>query len=135
MVGQRRESIPFRKSYRNLSELVCLVPSSLKFLILTASATQSTTDCIFDSLHLPIKNVCTAKRSPNRDTSRYSLQYIDNNMPLEMVFRELIDEVHANGIATERTLMYCQTRKHCALIFRLFEVHLGNNLYNGFTTP
>ena len=98
--GQRKESIPFRKWYRNLSELVSLVPSNLKILILTATATHSKTDCIFNSLHIPIKKLYTVKRSPNRNNLKYSLQYIDNNMPLEMVFRDIIDEVLKNGITT-----------------------------------
>ena len=127
--------MPFRKWYGNLSELVSLVPSNLNFLILTATATQSTTDCIFSSLHIPIKKVYTVKRSPNRNNLKYSLQYIDNNMPLEMVFRGIIDEMLQNGITTERTLIYCQTRKHCGLIFRLFEIHLRDKLYNGINRP
>lgn len=133
--GRRKESIPFRKWYGNLSELVSLVPSNVNFLILTATATQSTTDCILDSLHIPVKKVYTVKRSPNRNNLRYSLQYIDNNMPLEMVFRGIIDEVFQKGATTERTIIYCQTRKHCGLIFRLFEIHLRNNLYNGINRP
>ena len=133
--GRRKESIPFRKWYGNLSELVSLVPSNLNFLILTATATQSTTDCIFSSLHIPIKKVYTVKRSPNRNNLKYSLQYIDNNMPLEMVFRGIIDEMLQNGITTERTLIHCQTRKHCELIFRLFEIHLRDKLYNGINRP
>ena len=133
--GRRKESIPFRKWYGNLSELVSLVPSNLNFLILTATATQSTTDCIFSGLHIPIKKVYTVKISPNRNNLKYSLQYIDNNMPLEMVFRGIIDEMLQNGITTERTLIYCQTRKHCGLIFRLFEIHLRDKLYNGINRP
>ena len=112
-----------------------LVPSNVKFVILTATATRSTTDCIFDSLRIPIKNVHTVKRSPNRNNLRYSLQYVDNNMPLEIVFGALLEEVLHKQDATERTLIYCQTRKHCGLIFRLFEIQLGNNLYNGTTRP
>ncbi|CAB3979996.1 Hypothetical predicted protein [Paramuricea clavata] len=133
--GRRKESIPFRKWYDNLSELVSLVPSNVNFLILTATATQSTTDCILDCLHIPVKKVYTVKRSPNRNNLQYSLQYIDNNMPLEMVFRGIIDEVFQKGATTERTIIYCQTRKHCGLIFRLFEIHLQNNLYNGINRP
>ena len=133
--GRRKECIPFRKWYGNLSELVSPVPSNLKFLILTATATQSTTDCIFNSLHIPIKKVYTVKSSPNRNNLKYSLQYVDNNMPLEIVFQGIIDDVLQNGVTTARTLIYCQTRKHCGLIFRLFEIHLGDNLYNGINRP
>ena len=57
-------------------------------------------------------------------------------MPLEMVFRGIIDEMLQNGSTTERTLIYCQTRKHCGLILRLFEIHLRDKLYiNGINRP
>ena len=56
-------------------------------------------------------------------------------MPLEMVFGGLIDEVFQKGATTERTIIYCQTRKHCGLLFRLFKINLGNNLYNGINRP
>ena len=52
-----------------------------------------------------------------------------------MVFRGIIDEMLQNGITTERTLIYCQTRKHCGLRFRLFEIHLRDKLYNVINRP
>ena len=133
--GRRKECIPFRKWYGNLSELVSLVPSNLKFLILTATATQSTTDCIFNSVHIPIKKVYTVKSSPNCNNLKYSLQHVDNNVPLEFVFQGIIDHVLQNGVTTAHTLIYCQTRKHCALIFRLFQIHLGTIYITALTDP
>lgn len=50
-----KQSIPFRQWYGNLGELRSLVPSDIKFMILTATATKSTTESIFDSLRLSVK--------------------------------------------------------------------------------
>jgi hypothetical protein len=44
-----------------------------------------------------------------------------------MVFSGLIDELHKMGVAADRTLIYCRTRKQCALIFRMFELNLGES--------
>ena len=56
-------------------------------------------------------------------------------MTLKMVFAGLLDEVMEKGVETQRTLIYCQTRKHCGLIFRLFEIHLKDKFYHGITRP
>ncbi|CAB3988004.1 Werner syndrome ATP-dependent helicase-like [Paramuricea clavata] len=55
------KKIPFRKWYGNLGELMSLVPSNTNFVVLTATATQETTDCIFESLKLPPKKTHTIR--------------------------------------------------------------------------
>lgn len=130
-----KQSIPFRQWYGNLGELRSLVPSDIKFLILTATATKSTTESIFDSLRLSVKNTYTVQRSPNRPNLYYSVQYIDINMPLEIVFSRLIDELSRKGIKTDRALIYCQTRKQCGLLFRMFELNLKDKFYHGTSKP
>ena len=32
---------------------------------------------------------------------------------------------------TPRTIIYCQTRRQCSVLFRMFEVYLANDMYNG----
>ena len=102
---------------------------------MTATATKLTTECIFNCLQLPIKDTYTVQRSPNRQNLRYSVQYVDINMPLEMVFSGLIDELYKNGVEADRTLIYCRTRKQCALIYRMFELNLKGNFYHGSPNP
>lgn len=38
-------------------------------------------------------------------------------------------------IKTPRTLIYCQTRKQCSVLFRLFEVYLGKELFHDNIQP
>ena len=52
-----------------------------------------------------------------------------------MVFSGLIDELYKNGVAADHTLIYCQTRKQCALIFRMFELNLRESFYHGHPDP
>ena len=130
-----KQSIPFRQWYGNFGELRSLVPSDIKFLILTATATKSTTESIFDSLRLSVKNTYTIQRSPNRPNLYYSIQNIDINMPVEIVFSRLIDEMSRKGIKTDRALICCQTRKQCGLLFRMFELNLKDKFYHGTSKP
>ena len=36
---------------------------------------------------------------------------------------------------TPRTLIYCQTRKQCSVLFRIFEVFLGHGIFQGTIKP
>lgn len=56
-------------------------------------------------------------------------ELLDNNDPLDKVFGKLIEEISENGHNTNRTFIYCQTRKQCAVIFRMFEVYLGKKMF------
>ena len=56
-------------------------------------------------------------------------------MPLKMVFAGLLDEMNEKGVEAERTLIYCQTRKHCGLLYRLFEINLRDKFYHGCAKP
>ena len=85
------------------------MPASVKSLVLTA--TKLTTQYIFHSLQLPIKNIYTIQQNPMRQNLHYSIQYIDNNLPLEIVFSQLIDDVYENGVTTDRTLIILQNSK------------------------
>ncbi len=107
----------------------------MKFLVLTATATKLTTDYIFNGLQLPKKSTYNVQRSPDVQNLRYGAQYVDKNMPLEMFFSGLIDGLHKMGVAADRTLIYCRTRKQCALIFRMFVLNLGDSFYHGHPDP
>ncbi len=65
----------------------------------------------------------------------YILSYMDKQRSLKDVFIKLITELRTVLCKTERTLIYCQTRKQCSLLFRMFEINLGKNMYNGAALP
>eukprot|EP00112_Aurelia_sp_Birch-Aquarium-sp1_P021168 Seg5623.1 transcript_id=Seg5623.1/GoldUCD/mRNA.D3Y31 product="putative ATP-dependent RNA helicase R290" protein_id=Seg5623.1/GoldUCD/D3Y31 len=41
----------------------------------------------------------------------------------------MVKELQEKGINTERTIIFCQTRNQCALIWKMFELSLGNKFY------
>ena len=126
--GVRKCKLLFREWYANLGELRSLVPEDVKLIVATASASKSTVTVIFDSLKLA-NDTFEVKKSPDRTNLKYCVQYIDKDMPLEIIFSEMIDDVKNEGTNVQRTITYCQTWKQCAILYRVFETNLGKLFY------
>lgn len=101
--------------------------------MVTATATTSTRLKIFATLHLGQPVII--ERSPDRPNLKYSATYVNKSLPFQQIFQEIIKELRENGPNTARTMIYCQTRKQSAIIFRTFTMLLGNNLFNGSKQP
>lgn len=71
------------------------------------------------------------QQSPDKANILYTKQYLDKNDLIEKQFGSIIDEVKMFGIDTPRTIIYCQTRKQCSVLFRRFEVFLCERLFHG----
>lgn len=112
-----------------------LIPINTNFVIVTATATRATKAQIMDSLDIKTSQLYTVEENPNRMNLMYILSYLDKGIGVENIFRKLIDEVQTLHCKTERTLIYCQTRKQCSLLFQMFEVYLGTNMYHGVNQP
>ncbi|XP_065062582.1 uncharacterized protein LOC135689329, partial [Rhopilema esculentum] len=56
-------------------------------------------------------------------------KYVSNDTKFEVLFSELLDELAEKGVETIRTIIFCQTRNQCALIWRTFQLKLGEMLY------
>ena len=69
------------------------------------------------------------EKSPNRPNLMFNLTYLDKDIPYECLFSRLIGDVKKHGVSTDRTLIYCQTRKQCSVLFRLIQISLGDNMY------
>ena len=103
-------------------------------IILTATATKTTKEQILTTLHLTIEDVHLIEQSPDRPNIQYSVQYLEKNQHIETVFTSLLEDVKEHGARTPRTLIYCQTRKQCAVIGRAGRDGLPSScslLYNG----
>ena len=96
--------------------------------MVTATATKSTRSKIFETLQLGPQTVIIEK-SPDRPNLKYSAVYINKSQPFEQIFAEIINELKDKGKITERTMIYCQTRKQSAIIFRTFTLFLGEKLF------
>ena len=111
-----------------------MIPSECKLIVLTATATKSTKQQILEALHLP-PSTGYVEQSPDKKNIFFSREYMDKNESLDILFGHLIDELIEKNIETPRTIIYCQTRKQCAVLFRLFEVNLQEKIFYGESKP
>lgn len=122
-------SVPFRVWYSNLGELRSLIAGSVPSVVLTATACKSTKRDIFQTLNLNMKSVLVIERSPDMPNIRFDVHYLENKIPLEKTFSAIIDDVRVKRSSTTRTVIFCQTRKQCALIYNTFKESLGVYFY------
>ena len=129
------KKVPFRKWFSCLGELRALVPEDSKLIIVTATATKATKAQILESLDINVDQLHTVEQNPNRENLFYVLTHMEKESGLEDIFRKVITELQTFHNHTERTIIYCQTRKQCSVLFRMFELSLGANMYNGTCLP
>ena len=120
--------VPFRKWYGNLGELRSLF-KNVNIIVCTATATTSTKAKIFSILSLNRGNTLEIEVSPDRENLIYVKQYVDNNIPLGDVFGKIIEQVKTDKQVTSRTIIYCQTIKQCAILWRIFKLELADDMY------
>jgi ATP-dependent DNA helicase RecQ len=127
--------VPFRKWYGNLGQLREIL-SNVRFMVCTATASLSTKSKIFSVLSITSDETLIVEMSPERKNLRYVVQYVDNAIPMSELFRDIIMEVRKGKDKTTKTLLYCQTRNQCAILWRMFKLELGIDIYlNGCPTP
>ena len=119
-------SVPFRVWYSNVGELRSIIADSVPSVVLTATATKRD---IFQTLNLNMKSVLVIERSPDKPNVRFDVHYLENKIPLEQIFSAIIDDVRVKRSSTTRTVIFCQTRKQCALIYNTFKESLGLYFY------
>ena len=59
---------------------------------------------------------------------RYAVQKLDKSLPIVENFRCLVNELKSKGKGTTRSIIYCQTVKHCAHLFCMLELQLYNGI-------
>ena len=107
-----------------------LICDNVKQIVVTATATKQTRYAIFDILKLN-KQCAIITESPNRSNIFYCFQYFNKALSLNLLFDEVIKDIEANNVSAKRTIIYCQTRKQCGLLYKMFEVALGSKFYKG----
>ena len=90
---------------------------------------------LLNTLPLSGGDIKFIEQSPDCPNIKYCAQYLDKNEPLEASFSTLIEELKTMCGNTPRTLIYCQTRKQCSVLFRMFEVFLGHGIFQGTIKP
>ena len=110
-------SLPFRQWYGNLGEINSLISNNVPSVVLTATASKATKKDVFGTLNLG-QSTFVIERSPERQNIRFGTQYLDKNLPVSTTFGSIIEELRKGNC--ERTMIFCQTRKQCALVYRAF---------------
>lgn len=118
----------FRVCFSRLHELRTLAPN-VKLLALTATATETTRDVIFDVLNMNSPHV--VYESPNKGNVTYGVVYMPNDIDLEQYFDWLAEELITMKEHCDRTIIYCQTIKQCGLLYAIMKGLLGTQMYVG----
>eukprot|EP00795_Rhopilema_esculentum_P010124 gene10124-18787_t len=125
-VGQQA---PFRKWYGQLGEIRSFLDQSVKLAVFTATASRATKAAIYSVLNLESSSMHVIEKSPMKNNLLFFSKYVSNDTKFEVLFSELLDELAEKGVETIRTIIFCQTRNQCALIWRTFQLKLGEMLY------
>ena len=82
------------------------------------------------------ENTMMIEMSPERKNLSYAVQYVDNSVPIDELFGTILSEVRSDREKTRRTMIYCQTRNQCAILWRIFTLHLENDIFlNASSSP
>ena len=84
---------------------------------------------LFDMMELTVEDTFCVEKLPTRSNICYYFNYIDKNLELETVFKDLIEDVKEMKHNAKRTIIFCQKRKQCSLIYRMFRLVLGDNMF------
>ena len=80
-------------------------------------------------LQISANEIFCIEKTPLRSNIAYHVKHISNNISMESVFQFLIDELQTERENTPRCIIFCQTRKQCALFYKMFTRVLGKWLY------
>ena len=90
-------------------------------MALTATATKSTRTAVCRILGM--KNPAVVIMTPNKVNIKYRV--ISKPITIEEAFGPLVEDVHANRLNTDRTIIYCRTYNNCSKIYLYITSRLG----------
>ena len=118
----------FRPVYKNLGHIRAILPSRVKVMALTATATQLMYKSIASTLCFPDDTVIISM-STSRPNISYSVQHIKagSNEPLHW----LVEQVLTMRRACPKVVVFFRNVRSLALAFRFFTKQLGENIFLG----
>ena len=96
---------PFCQHYSKLATLHSFVSSTVPFMALTATASESSRTEICKSLEMV--SPCIIVISPNRLNMRYSVYCVSKDLKLR--FTWLLEELQSNQASTAKTIVFCRS--------------------------
>ena len=86
---------------------------------------------IYQMLNLNAFSTFEIEKSPLRGNISYQFSQISKDKSLDTIFKTLIGELEDKGEKAERCIVFCQTRKQCSILYRLFTAALGKKNFVG----
>ena len=76
------------------------------------------------------------EKSPLKGNIKFTSTYISNELTLEETFNDTLNDISARMEKSDLVIIYCQSRKQCALLWQMFSGQLGIKIYlNTVKTP
>ena len=123
----------FRRAFSRLSEVRSIVPSSVKLMALTATATTSTRKSVCRLLGMV--QPCIVALSPNRVNIHYSVHKREATVTIEYIFSELVDELREKRLQTPRTVIFCRSYEDVGYIYSFITRSLGDKCVEPIGAP
>ena len=117
----------FRTDFSKLGEVRSLIPSSVKLIALTATATRVTRTRVIKMLNMV--DPCIVAASPNKPNITFWVA--EKPATMEDTFMPLIERVRTERMSLPRVIIYCRSHNDCATLYGLFRENLGRD----FTEP
>ena len=116
----------FRTAFANIGDLRSLLPTSVKVMALTATATQETLRVV--SERLSMRNVAIVSLPPGAANITYSIQPLQH---LDEFTDAICEEIGKERVRYPKTVIFCQKYRDCSDLYTSLHRKLGP----GFTEP
>ena len=113
----------FRRKFAEIGSIHSLIPSSVKILALTATATRDTLDCVSHSLSLEDPKIIGLP--PNRPNIKY---VVERPTSIAEFSKKITDELLSKRIDMPKTVVFCRTLQNCATFFSCVKKTMGKNI-------
>lgn len=129
---ESKKARAFRFQYGQLAQLRSLLIKRIPIAALTATATMRVAKLIISNLELQQPSCYVAV--PERDNIQYLVHSSKQKDPTH-TFSWLLDELKAEGSATQRVIIFCRNRDHVRLLYRAFDNALGKQYKDYLSRP
>ena len=121
----------FRKAFSRLSEVRSIIPSHVKLMVLTATATASTRKCVCKILGMIEPSIVAI--APNRPNIHYSVEKRGESM--ESTFSGLVQELRTKRLDMPRVIIFCRSYEDVGHLYTFMKTSLGQEFVEPIGAP
>ncbi len=111
----------FRREFSHLGEVRSIVPTSVRVMALTATATKTTRKFIINSLNMQLPDIIYIP--PVKDNIVYNV--LDKPKDISEYFEKIVDKLKVERANMPRIIIFCKTYNSIILIYQYFKRKLG----------